>query len=75
MSLDQPQNNKMIQTAPAKKEFHFSATSEHFAEVVYAASIEEAETIYHRVKRLISAPTTAPASTVPQNQEDEKDVA
>jgi hypothetical protein len=54
--LDLPPQNKMIQTPPAKKEFHFAATAEHFAEVVYAETIQEAEAIYHKVKRLINPP-------------------
>jgi hypothetical protein len=54
MALDKPVSNKMIQTPPAKKEYHFAATAEHCAEVVYADTIQEAEAIYHRVKRLIN---------------------
>jgi hypothetical protein len=64
---DQPQKNKMMQAAPAKKEFHFAATTEHFAEVIYAATIEEAEAQYHQVKRLIS-PLSTPAA--PAAKED-----
>ena len=56
MSLDQPQQNKMMQGAPAKKEFHFAATAEHLAEIVYADSIQEAEATYSRVRRLINPP-------------------
>jgi hypothetical protein len=57
---DQPQKHKMMQAAPAKKEFHFAATTEHFAEVIYAATIEEAEAEYHKVKRPIN-PISTPA--------------
>ena len=51
----------MMQTAPVKKEFHFAATAEHLAEVVYAQTIEEAEATYHRIKRLINPPLSTPA--------------
>jgi hypothetical protein len=67
MSLEQPPKNKMMQAAPTKKEFHFAATTEHFAEVIYAATIEEAEAQYHQVKRLIS-PLSTPAA--PAAKED-----
>lgn len=64
--LEQPPKNTMITTPPAKKEFHFAATAEYFAEVVLASTIQEAEAIYHEVKRLIT-PTpigaTAAANT------------
>jgi hypothetical protein len=63
MALEAPPNNKMMQSAPAKKEFHFAATTEHFAEVIYAATIAEAEAQYHKVKRLIS-PLSTPAASV-----------
>jgi hypothetical protein len=72
MSLDQPQQNKMMTTPPAKKEYHFAATAEHFAEVVYAATIQEAEEMYHRVKRLINPISPTEQSTVaPAKGEDE----
>lgn len=61
--IDQPTKNKMMQAAPAKKEFHFAA-GEYFAEVIYAPTIAEAEAEYHKVKRLInpiSTPAAAPA--------------
>jgi hypothetical protein len=64
MSLDEPQKNKMLQAPPAKKGFHFSATTEHFAEFIEAETIEEATAIYHRVKRLIN-PAPAASSTPP----------
>jgi adenylosuccinate lyase len=53
--------NKMMTDAPAKKEFHFAATSAYCAEVVYAATIEEAEAIYHTIKRFIEPVTPAAA--------------
>lgn len=53
MALDTPPQNKMMQAAPAKKQFFFSPTSEHYAELVYADTIEEAERLYHKMKRLI----------------------
>jgi hypothetical protein len=68
MSLDQPQKNKMMTAPPAKKEFHFPATPEHLAEVVYADTIEEATETYHKVKRFINPPAQ---STAPGAKEDE----
>lgn len=67
MSLDAPNANKMMTAPPAKKEFHFAATTEHFAEVVLALTIEEAEAIYHKIKRPIAAAPSIPApqSTAP----------
>ena len=67
MSLEAP-NNKMVTTPPAKKEFHFAATAEHFAEVVYADTIQEAEAIYHKVKRLINPAVGATVSTANTDQ-------
>jgi hypothetical protein len=60
--IDQPPQNKMMTDAPAKKEFHFAATAEHYAEVVYAATIREAEALYHKTKRPIAPVMPAPAS-------------
>jgi hypothetical protein len=70
MSLDQPPQNKMMTAPPAKKEFHFAPTAEHLAEVVYAATIQEAEDIYHRVKRLINPPSTALSTPAPAPKEE-----
>jgi hypothetical protein len=58
--IDQTPQNKMMQSAPTKKEFHFAATTEHFAEVIYAATIAEAEALYHKVKRPLN-PISTPA--------------
>ena len=60
--LDQPPRNTMITGAPAKKQYHFAATAEYLAEVVHAASIEEAEATYRRVKLRV-APDNSPDST------------
>jgi hypothetical protein len=65
--IDEPPKNKMMQSAPTKKEFHFAATSEHFAELIYAATIEEAEALYHKTKRPIN-PISTPAA--PDAKED-----
>jgi hypothetical protein len=70
MSIDQPPKNKMMTAAPAKKEFHFAATAEHLSEVVYAHAIQEAEEIYHRVKRLINQPSTALSTPAPATEEE-----
>lgn len=63
MSLDFPQQNKMVQNPPAKKGFHFPATLERAAEYIEAETIAEAEAIYHRIREA-TAPD-APAPTVP----------
>jgi hypothetical protein len=71
MALDNPLSNKMIQTPPAKKGFHFAATVEHLAEFIEAETIQEAEAIYQKIKRAVGgtveisdasepAPSTAP---------------
>lgn len=76
--LDQPAQNKMMTAAPMKKEYHFAATAEHYAEVVYAETIQEAEVIYHKVKRTIpvdlgGADLTPPEqSTAPIDQENKE---
>ena len=62
--FEKPIQNKMMQAAPVKKEFHFAATAEHYAEVVYAATIQEAENLYHNVKRPIST-NSAPSELPP----------
>jgi hypothetical protein len=67
--LDQSPQNKMMTAAPAKKEYHFAANAEHLAEVVYADTIEQATSIYHRVKRLINPPLSTP-----QPVEDKEEV-
>jgi hypothetical protein len=66
MSLDAPNKNKMIQTPPAKKGFHFAATAEYAAEFIEAETIEEAEAIYHKIKRPISS---TPTTQQPQNKD------
>ena len=54
MSLDETQiSNKMIQTPPAKKGWHFAGDGTHFAEFIEAETIEEATAIYHKTKRLL----------------------
>ena len=42
MSLDAPQQNKMMTTPPMKKGYHFAGDGIHFAEFI------EAETVKHR---------------------------
>jgi hypothetical protein len=53
MALDEPQKNKMMQTAPAKKEFHFAGGGVHFAQSILAATLAEATEIWHKTKVLI----------------------
>jgi hypothetical protein len=61
--IDEPTQNKMMTGAPAKKEYHFAATTPHYAEVVWAATVQEAEALYHKVKRPIAQATTPADST------------
>jgi hypothetical protein len=63
MSLDQPQKNKMMQTPPVKKGFHFASDDFYYAEFIEAEAIEEATAMYHKIKRLISAASTTASST------------
>lgn len=74
MALDNPQKNKMVQTPPAKKGYHFPATFEYLAEFIEATNIDEATEIYHRIKRLINAPVQSTASAVAEEQSEEKEV-
>ncbi len=61
----------MMKGAPVKKEFHFAATSEHYSEVVHAHSLQEAEAIYHRVKRPINQPEAALSTPATDGDEEE----
>jgi hypothetical protein len=63
MSLDAPQQNKMMTAPPAKKGFHFASDGIHLAEFIEAATIQEAEVIYHKIKRLISDAPAAVATS------------
>jgi hypothetical protein len=76
MSLDAPQKNKMMQAAPTKKGFHFASDGFHLAEFIEAASIEEAEAIYNRVKRRIVSVAGGPEqqSTGDSSEPEKKDV-
>jgi len=66
--LDQPLQNKMMTAPPAKKGFHFASDGIHFAEFIEAETIEDAEAIYHTVKRVMS-PAVAPIeAAVPDQQ-------
>ncbi len=71
--IEQPQRDKMMRNPAVRKEYHFAATAEHLAEVVYADTIREAEQIYHRVKRLISPPA-AQSTPEPEKEPSESEV-
>lgn len=60
MAIDFPAKNKMMEAAPAKKSFHFAATVEYLAEYIQAATIEEAEAIYRKVRRPLTVPLNEP---------------
>ena len=73
MSLDQDIiKNKMIGEAPAKKVFTFPGDGIWHPQRIEAATVAEAEAIYHQIKRLI-APNAAPLST-PEQKEEPEDV-
>jgi hypothetical protein len=69
MSLDKPQQNKMMTAAPDKKEYHFAASAEYCAAVVFARTIEEAEALYHKVKRPLRPAPAAPTEQSPTDAE------
>jgi len=66
MSLDVPNNNKMMTAPAAKKGFHFSSDGVHFAEFIEAETIEEASAIYNKVRRLM--PGQGPATELVAEQ-------
>lgn len=53
MSLDKPPKNKMIDTPPTKKGWHFPSDGVYAAAFIEAETIHEAEAIYHKTKRLL----------------------
>lgn len=75
MSLDNPPKNKMMQAPLSKKGFHFASDGVHEAMFVEAASIEEAEAIYHDTKKHIVVDGTEAQSTpAPAPKAEEKAV-
>lgn len=65
--LETPKQNKMIGTPPAKKGFHFASDGIHFAEFIEAETLQEAEDLYHKAKRVMSPAVTPPiAPAAPQ---------
>ena len=77
MSLDAPQQNKMMTEPPAKKEFHFAGGGIWRNATIYADTIEEAQKLWHATKQFINpggaepaqqpvVQSTAPAETVPE---------
>lgn len=80
MSFDETDiQNKMIQTPPAQKGWHFPSDGAHFAEFIEAETIQEATAIYHTVKRLLptsskpQVPTGAPAQSTALAEPEEVD--
>jgi hypothetical protein len=51
----------MIQNPPATKSFHFPATTEYAAEYIEAETIQEAEAIYHKIKKPVGGTAQEPA--------------
>jgi len=74
MSLDAPQQNKMMAAPPVKKGFHFAATVQHFAEYIEAETIEEATAIYEKIKRRIYPDVGGTVSTPAPAEPEEKAV-
>jgi hypothetical protein len=70
--LDKPSQNKMISTPPAKKAFHFPATTEYLAEYIEAETIQEAEAIYHQIKRGVGGIAPEPAQPTDLTDEEVK---
>jgi hypothetical protein len=62
--IDEPTQNKMMTGPPMKKGFHFASDGIHFAEFIEAETIQEAQIIYHRVKRVLY-PTGQPLPQEP----------
>ena len=57
MSLDNNDiQNKMMQAAPSKKEFHFAGGGIWRNATILAETIEEAEKLWHATKQLIAVP-------------------
>ena len=70
--LEGPQNNKMMDSAPAKKQWFFSGSGVHFAKTIFAETIQEAEKIWHETKQLISAvPTSTNVQPTEQKPSEE----
>ena len=67
MSLDKPVSNKMIQTPPAKKGFHFANDGVYLAEFIEADTLEEATAIYQKTKRPLAQSTPAPLKEEEEN--------
>jgi hypothetical protein len=56
----------MISSPPIKKGFHFASDGIHFAEFIEAESVQEAEALYHQVKRVMSPAATPAVAPAPQ---------
>jgi hypothetical protein len=54
MSLYHPPHDPMMNTAPAKKEFHFAGGNIWRNATILADTIEEAEKLWHATKQLIN---------------------
>lgn len=73
MSLDEPQKNKMMQTPPAKKEFHFSGEGIWHNLTILAEHIEDATEQWLAKRQLINPPPEpVEQSTPPPVQEQQE---
>jgi hypothetical protein len=79
MSIDQPERNKMMTGAPAKKEFHFAGDGVFHNLTVIAENMEEATREWLKIRRLIAVPgageirspteqSTAAPETAPESE-------
>jgi hypothetical protein len=77
MSMDAPEQNKMMVAPPAKKQYHFPGGGYWANMTLWAETIEEATELYHRTKQLInpSAAEAVPSAESRQNTAAEQSTA
>ena len=71
MSLDQPQQNKMMTAPPAKKAFHFSGDGIYHNLSILADNIEEATKEWLAKRQLINTPPEQSTPTPKAESESE----
>jgi hypothetical protein len=76
MSLDQPQQNKMMTAAPAKKQFHFAGDGFYRNMTIYADDIEAAtaEWLAKRVSVLEPETPAEQSTPAPINEQEKSEV-
>lgn len=58
MTFDQPQRDKMMKAAPAKKQFHFSGDGIYHNMMVLADDLDDATKQWLEKRQLIDAPAS-----------------